>query len=307
MDEVSKLFGLMEAQETRLSGIAHCIVPKEVIPNAPSVYVVPPLTLPLIPTLAMINSPMPVLPKALYDSPSGIVQVLLPIAAEKVEEMVAITTTPTPTAKPVSFSSSTTPTYSPETIAASTEMIKPISVPQIILKISIDELSTVVNKTDIPVSTSNPDDNNIDIINDTTHIATSSLPFNITINSVTETVTETLTVTESDKDTVAQTETDTETTTIISTTNSTVPTLSVLSTTLSTTTLPSTVTTTSSVAEIVLGKLETISAAPEPDNYVYETYSPVPQVIGPMVERAQQLVIVEEPPEILPNDPAPAA
>lgn len=41
MDGLSKLFDLMEAQETRLIGIAHCIVPKEEIQAVESLLISP--------------------------------------------------------------------------------------------------------------------------------------------------------------------------------------------------------------------------------------------------------------------------
>lgn len=62
----------MEAQETRLLGIAHCIVPKEQIPiKAPTVVI------PIIPIIPAILT-QDILPQTILQSPPGIVQVIVP-------------------------------------------------------------------------------------------------------------------------------------------------------------------------------------------------------------------------------------
>lgn len=82
--------------------------------------------------------------------------------------------------------------------------------------------------------------------------------------------------------------------------NSTVLTVPVSSTTSTPPTIHST-----TIAEILLDKIEEISEAPE-QNYVYEVMT-LPQVISPTDDRAQNIVLDKEPPENLPNDTAVAA
>lgn len=80
---------------------------------------------------------------------------------------------------------------------------------------------------------------------------------------------------------------------------------------------------TPSVAEIILGEIESISKSPEPDNYIYETYSSVPLTVNnesPPIQAInvdsfasivdptnEQLSKAEEPPETIAVDVATAA
>lgn len=80
---------------------------------------------------------------------------------------------------------------------------------------------------------------------------------------------------------------------------------------------------TPSVAEIILGEIESISKSPEPDNYIYETYSSVPLTVNnesPPIQPIdvdsfasivdptnEQLSKAEEPPETIAVDVATAA
>lgn len=306
MDDLSRLFVALESQETRLLGIAHCIVPKEQLPmEPPSVFVAPPI--PLL-SANILNAPIPALSKALLDSKPGIVQLIMPVVVETTAAPTTTTSVPT---------TITTIETTPKTITSETiETTTTAAVAEVIIvqtdaeftaatpkdtenKIAVESpISKIAAEVKIPESfATNMHNNEVNIDSKNVEepaIVYSTTPSTTTIPSVTETI-------------------ETTTRPIVITTstfNSIQPVLqAVSSTTPSTSTLvPIDVTTTpQSVAEIILRQPETISMATEQDNYVYETFSSVPEVIGPMDERAQQLVLVEEPPENLPNDAAPAA
>lgn len=303
MDELSRLFLAMESQETRLLGIAHCIVPKEQLPiEPPTVFVAP-----LLPA-NILNAPIPVLSKAILDSKPGIVQLIMPVAMETTTTPTTTTNTPT-TTTPIT----TTPkTMSTETVEITTTL--PVAETVVIVvqpdaeivattpkevenNITVERSSEPLNVTEARKSTATANMNNNDVNIDNKSleqpvIVYDTTPITTAIPSVTETI-----------------ETTTRPIVITASTFSSIQ--PVLQTESSSTTTPASIdvvtTTPVSVAEIILRQPETISIAPEQDNYVYETFSVVPEVIGPMDERAQQLVLVEEPPEDLPNDAAPAA
>lgn len=304
MDDLSSLFVAMETQETRLLGIAHCIVPKEELP----VFVAPPIT--LLPA-NILNAPIPAISKAILDSKPGIVQLIMPIATETTTAPSTTTNTPTTT---------TTIETTPKTLSIA--IIDTTTVPT-----PLSEIIFAQTEADINVATSKEDVNNIAVeqssesSNPTEPIMSELLATNMHSNDINidkyrdqpEIVYESTTSTTTTIPSVTETNVPTTRTIVITTStfSSTEPVLQAVETTTVSTSTPAPIemmtTTPLSVAQIILRQPETISMAPEQDNYVYETFSSVPEVIGPMDERAQQLVLVEEPPESLPNDAAPAA
>lgn len=311
MDELSRLFVAMETQETRLLGIAHCIVPKEQLPiEPPSVFVAPPI--PLLPA-HILHAPIPVFSKALLDSKPGIVQLLIPVTVESTT-LTPSTTTSTPittttigtSTKAISSGSIETTTIVPATesvvIFIQPEAETAVTTPrEVENNITIEQSSEPLNATEAKVPetlATNMHNNDVSIDNKNVEqpvIVYDTTPSTATIASVTDTI-------------------ETTTRPIVITTStfsSTQPVLQAESSNLTSTRMPQAsieaTTTPVSVAEIILRQPETISMAPEQDNYVYETFSGVSEVIGPMDERVKQLVLVEEPPENLPNDAAPAA
>lgn len=317
MDELSRLFVAMETQETRLLGIAHCIVPKEQLPiESSSVFVAPPIQ--LLSANILTNAPIPAISKAILDSKPGIVQLIMPIATESTTVPSTVTTTTN-----VPIVTTITIETTPKTISSDTyeTTTNPMPVP-------ISEIFVAQTDAEIIVTTLNELENNktveessVTISNSTESKSSESFVQNMHSNDVNidnkslEQLTIVYTTTPIPTNIPAVTESIESTARPIvittSTLNSIQPILQadIATTTTSTSTLPSIEVTTTplSVAEIILRQPETISMAPEQDNYVYETFPSVPEVIGPMDERAQQLVLVEEPPEDLPNDAAPAA
>lgn len=311
MDDLSSLFVAMETQDTRLLGIAHCIVPKEQLPvDPPPVFVAPPIT--LLPA-NILNTPIPAISKAILGSKPGIVQLIIPIATETTAA--PSTTTDTPI-------TSTTIETTPQTISSKIIIIDTTTVPT--------PLSTTFGRmeADITVATPKEDVNNIsaeqstESSNSTEPMMPGLLATNMHSNDINiddkyrgepEIVLESTTPSTKTIPSVTETNEPTTRTIVITTStfSSTQPVLQTVESSTVSTSTPVTVevmtTTPLSVAQIILRQPETISMAPEQDNYVYETFSSVPEVIGPMDERAQQLVLVEEPPESLTNDAAPAA
>lgn len=68
----------MEARETRLIGVAHCIVPKEEIAEAGSAALFIAPSMPILPTLLKSQVPLPNLPTSIVQQSPSIVQVILP-------------------------------------------------------------------------------------------------------------------------------------------------------------------------------------------------------------------------------------
>lgn len=306
MDDLSSLFVAMETQETRLLGIAHCIVPKEQLPiDPPPVFVAPPIT--LLPA-NILNAPIPAISKAILDSKPGIVQLIMPIVTE------TTTAPPTTTNTPI-----TSTIFQTTPITISSGIIDTITV-----STPLSDAVLRVTEADITVATPKEDVNNIaveqlpELPSSTETIMPEILATNMHSNDINidnkyrdqpEIVYESTTTIPS----VTETNESTTRTIVITTStfSSTEPVLQAMESTTASISTPAPIevmtTTPLSVAQIILRQPETISMAPEQDNYVYETFSTVPEVIGPMDERAQQLVLVEEPPESLPNDAAPAA
>lgn len=74
-DNLPELVARMESQEARLIGVAHCIVPKEEIPNA-ALFVAP--SIPLLPDLLKTAMPLNKLPTNILQPSPSIVQIILP-------------------------------------------------------------------------------------------------------------------------------------------------------------------------------------------------------------------------------------
>lgn len=308
MDELSRLFVSLESQETRLLGIAHCIVPKEELTIEPPIFVAP--SIPRLP-VNLLDVPIAGLSKVLMDAKPGIVQLIVPVVTETTTPTIATTTNAPITTTPVETT--------PRTIAS--EIIEIVTTeatttPEIIVDHTESVIATTTSKENqtnvtaqLPSSSTDakqpetltPSNNevNVDARNQEESVIVYTMtPTTNTPSAVTEIVVTTsrpivmTTSTFSSIEPVLQAE--------ISTMKaSSIPIPTSTPTPIEVTTMPL------SVAQIILRQPETISTAPEQDNYVYETYSTVPEVIGAIDDRAQQLVLVEEPPENLPNDAAP--
>lgn len=292
MDELSKLFAQMEAQETRLLGIAHCIVPKEE-PTIESIFVPPP-SLPSSNTKDLIEPvvfPEPV--------PALIVPIEMPIILPSKPEENLTFEKPTNERfvenEPISI---IVPDEVPSKIIATLTKT-------VIADIPITEI--IITSTD---STSlNPDENNVDIITPAERLAhTTNLP--ISIVQPTPAVVVATAMTE-ENDTIINTINyinKLENVTVLqsASTKPTIPpqTQSMEAPIAIVTSAPS------SIAEIVLGEMDAVSKNPEADNYIYETFSQISPVdigeVSSTLQRNEHLVIEDEPPEI-PNDAVPAA
>lgn len=283
MDELSKLFALMEAQETRLHGIAHCIVPKEEeIPIIESVFVPP------NDSQTLENKDEKEDEKVERPIPPTILQALMPIQTTKQIENVYDDLQTNSEKSMVNA-----PSDMPSLILSSLKN----SVTATVTDQAIKEI--IITTTESPVP--NPDDNNIDII---AHTEKSIEPIE---SSLLTTIPATVPLIV-DNGTVHNNTLENMTTVL-----ETTPSPNLKSSTLQTTELPDilpSLSTSPSIAEIVLGpELETVSKSPEPDNYIYETFSPISPVNTGAIsslQRNEHLVLPEEPPEI-PNVAVPAA
>lgn len=280
MDELSKLFAQMEAQETRLLGIAHCIVRQEEMPIIESDFIPPPP-----PEPEPVPLPVPV-PSEAEPKPE-IVPVVLAAEVESSnnEPMIDIS----------EKNSLNAPSDVPSLIL--TTLIAAAAVTEEPIKETI--IPNAITTTEMPIP--NPDDNNVDIVTHTEHTDKPNALVTVAVVTVPPSA---------ENDTVINSLNyikKLENVTVLegppSTTNlkSSVPQTETLE-------VPTT-STSSSIAEIVLGEMESVSKSPEPDNYIYETFSPISPVdIGEVtsLQRNEHLVLAEEPPEIL-NDAVLAA
>lgn len=272
MDELSKLFGLMEAQETRLLGIAHCIIPKEEIPLVESVFAQQ--TLPIIPENAILR-PESELIKVLIPTGTTLNNPNVPADIDTNElEKIA----PNNDVIPVIISSSAN---------SGTPLLQD------------DSLKTVLMTTTATITEPNHiDENNFipSIPTDTVHQANDTQPIN----------SEQFEREDNDNDPLAH---------IIDSTMKMETVTKVFSSYI-TSILPTTSqshetymqTTSSSIDEIVLEEI--VSQNPEPDNYIYETFSPASKLnIDDVsnVQRTDHLVLPEKPPEPIPNEAVLAA
>lgn len=314
MDELSKLFAIMEAQETRLLGIAHCIVPKEEeIPIIEPVFVAPAATKDIekstphsdkLPGSVLIDDtekqdidPLVDTEKRVLETPSDVPSIILSalsksvVTEEPIKEIIATTTT---TDIPIP-----NPNENDIDIVTYTDKlnISP-AIPVAVAETSNVENDTVLNAL-----------NYINKLENVTVLETT--PITTNHNSSTHSVTENF-------ETTTPSSSSSSSSLLLSSTTSTL--LSSLSPPLSSSTpspspsstslplplpLPNQSASTSpSIAEIVLGEMESVSKSPESDNYIYETFSPVSPVNISAISsfhRNDHLVLAEEPPEI-PND-----
>lgn len=293
MDELSKLFAQMEAQETRLLGIAHCIVPKEEdeeenVPIVEEVPVfLPPSAEPPTPTL-------PQLPQLLLMSSELKENLSRDSQLNTVPDLSLATEISTKTPlNEIDANSLITVDAVPSVVL--TSIADAVTAPTITETLNKD--AEVVITTQMPVS--NPDENSVEIVMSTQKTenmfnvlstvpalvpATSPMPIiqNESANNPQYYIKNLENVTETSP-----------TSTKSRRVNHDLPTTS------SSSTLPP-----SSIAEIILGELESVSKNPEPENYIYETFEVKPVEVSP--QRNEHTVFAEEPPEI-PNGAVPAA
>lgn len=317
MDELSKLFAQMEAQETRLLGIAHCIVPKEeevpIIEEVP-VFVPPP---PEPSTSTSAPTPQTQPQPQLQQLPQ-----LLLMTSELKENLSGDSQLNTVQDLPIATEKSTNKPIIEE-IDSSNTLITVDTVPSVILTSitntvtaptideTLDKDIEIVVTTQIPIA--NPAENNdVDIVmNPQTKTDSTS--------SVLITVSTTMVPAATSPIPIAQNESDSqhhienfENATVLNE-NPPPPTSTMASVHQSQTansndvqvTSSSSAAPPSSIAEIILGEMESVSKNPEPENYVYETFSPASVEVSPL-QRNDHIVLAEEPPEI-PNDAVPAA
>lgn len=289
MDELSKLFAVMEAQETRLLGIAHCIVPKE-----EEIPIIEPLFVPP-------NEPIPEEIKEEEEEKAieSELQAIIPNEEEITNKI----------------------GNAPDESQEKGILVAPDDVPSVILSTLMKSAAVAI--TDQPIKEiilttttespmPNPDENsiqnNIDIVSRTEP----SIEFieSSVLSAVLDTVpliVENVTVhNKLENRTVLA-----ETTPSPSNPKSFMPQSSTplapsppQQTTTETPDIPK-LSTSPSIAEIILGELESISKSPEPDNYIYETFSPIAPVntaaiSSPSLQRNEHLVLPEEPPEAVP-------
>lgn len=318
MDELSKLFAIMEAQETRLLGIAHCIVPKEEeIPIIEPVFVAPAATKDIekstphsekLPASVLIDDaekqdsdPLVDTEVRVLETPSDVPSVILSslsksvVTEEPIKEIIA-TTTDIPIPNP-----------NENDINIVTYTDKLIVLPAI--PVAVAETSSVENDTVL---------NALNYINKLENVTVlETTPITTNHNSLTHSATENFETTSpsspSPPSSLSSSSSSSSSSLLSSTTSAL---LSSLSPPLSSSTpspspsstslpLPNQSTSTSPpIAEIVLGEMESVSKSPESDNYIYETFSPVSPVNISAISsfhRNDHLVLAEEPPEI-PND-----
>lgn len=98
---------MMEAQEARLLGIAHCIIRQPEIPANPQIYLTPP-----IPMLPMLKAQIPIIPNSMMHPSPSIVQVIMPapiiLQPAPIEQTTAIPTLPSTTISTTTSAQATT-------------------------------------------------------------------------------------------------------------------------------------------------------------------------------------------------------
>lgn len=303
MDELSKLFALMEVQETRLLGIAHCIVTKDIVPKEEEIPVIEPVFVP---------------PSMLS-------------AQEELEK-----STPLPLNSDIipAHATNQTENFEIDEIIEPEKRYEPSDMPSIILSSlsksivteePIKEIITTTTDVQIP----NPKENDVDIVTYTEKLnvltavsdaendtVLNALNYINKLESVTVISTNYKSTTHLPTENIESTTstsslppplTTSSTTSLPIKSISTSPSSSILLTTPPPPTSPP-------IAEIVLGEMESVSKSPESDklesdNYIYETFSPISPVNISAISTFHQsdhLVLAEEPPEI-PNDAVSAA
>lgn len=288
MDELSKLFAVMEAQETRLLGIAHCIVPKE-----EEIPIIEPLFVP--PNESITPEEIKEEEEKAIESE---LQAIIPNGEEITNKI----------------------GNAPDEAQDKGILIAPDDVPSVILSTLMKSATVAINdqtikeiilttttETPMPNPDENSIQNNIDIVSRT------EPSIELIESSVLSTVLDTLPLIVENVTVYNKLENRTvlaETTPSSSNPISFIPQSSSplpsqqQQTSTETPDIPK-LSTSPSIAEIILGELESISKSPEPDNYIYETFSPIVPVntaaiSSPSLQRNEHLVLPEEPPEAVP-------
>lgn len=296
MDELPKLMGIMEAQETRLLGFAHCIVPKEEIMVASSpIFDSQPI--PLLQETEPREAKLPISTRSMTQSKDDIMQLLVPLDNDKSNAV----------------GSTDTQIYQAENMNHSNAA--PMQDESARLILSDDSVvNTVATTTN--AYTPNPNENNVEIVTKTEKSVLLQLDLAKDMKSSFDVIQVVENVSNAQITSVLELNTERSDTvpTLSSSLSSLPPTQSTMATLVTAPPQPATVTpkahiapvpTKPSIAEIILGELESISKSPEPDNYIYETFSPMsPMNIGSVssTQRNDHIVIAEEPPENIPND-----
>lgn len=304
MDELSKLFALMEVQETRLLGIAHCIVTKDIVPKEEEIPVIEPVFVP--PSMLSAQDELE------KSTPLPSNSDLIPAHATNQTENSEIDEIIEPEKRILEI-----PSDVPSIILSSLSK-------SIVTEEPIKEIITTTTDVQIP----NPNENDVDIVTYTEKLnvltavpdaendtVLNALNYINKLESVTVISTNYKSTThlptfsaENIESTTASTSSLPPPLTTSSTTSlpiksiSTSPSSTILLTTPSPPASPP-------IAEIVLGEMESVSKSPESDNYIYETFSPISSVNISAISTFHQsdhLVLAEEPPEI-PNDAVSAA
>lgn len=294
MEELPKLMAMMEAQETRLLGFAHCIVPKEEIIVEPSVF---------------IPQQLQIATKNILQTPPDLVQIIEPLESIDYD---------------LSNRQQASKTDSVSANAAITNNLPPNESEQSVLMDETINLTTAIaatttTTTSSHISAPNPDENNVDILTNTEKMLLLPLPVlhldlfnkdkhNSLINTMENASTaQSVSVLESttvknDEKTAADISSILSSSVTSTTPSQPIPLLLFKTETIISSTTPP-------IAEIILGELKSVSKSPEPDNYIYETFSPISPVdIGSItsIQQNDHIVIAEEPPENIP-DAVPAA
>lgn len=282
----------MEFQETRLLDIAHCIVPKEEI---------------LMPDPEP-EKPIPIMPGSMLMLKLQNITVPASAVLRQQEVIVAPPTTQKIPIKATTTAPSTTTTITPKTPIDSTtnpsQLIDDTVPSMVVQDQQIEDDRDEIYSSDSDDNTSftsdvitNPVDRLTETIqNETIENSQSNYVENQTSNDsnnsnveMSNNITEKVLSSHIDDNASASTANDTDAIQIQPVLNN----ASASSTT---------------SAEIVLDDIETISKAPEQENYLYEVFSPpAPIMANPERSSQQQIVLVEEPPETIADDLAPAA
>lgn len=330
MDELSKLFAQMEEQETRLLGIAHCIVPKE--EEVPIIEEVPVFVPP--PPQPSTSTPQPQL------QPQQLPQLLLTaselkenLSSDSQSNLVQDSSIPTeratkkPTIEEIDSNTVITADTVPSVIL--TSITNTVTAPTIAE--TLDKDIEIIVTTQIPIP--NPAENNdVDIVMSVQAVKTESTQNVLStvptmVSATVTTATSPMPIVQNENENTNNESSQSE---IQKLENATVlnenpppPTSTMASihatqtmkndvqitsspTSLSSSASASSTAQPSSIAEIILGEMESVSKNPEPENYIYETFSPISPVEVSPIQRNEHIVLAEEPPEI-PNDAVPAA
>lgn len=126
-DELPVLIAMMEAQEARLLGIAHCIMRQPEIAQNSQIFLTPP-----IPLLPMLKAQIPIIPNNIMHPSPSIVQVIIPapiiLQPAPIEQTTAtVPTTPSTTTTTSSTVSSTTTSTISTTITTEAPLTTTIS------------------------------------------------------------------------------------------------------------------------------------------------------------------------------------